>query len=420
MPRNDDEPLAWAAVLALVIDRSHLATGDQLSEMLDEAVAPIGLRAEVLVSDLGQQVLVAVRPGLEDRLEVEGTLAGRAFQRGEVVDGVDTADDHRDTGADGGGGARVLWLPMLDGTERVGVLRLVLGDGVVVDELFRARCLSLAGLMGHIVMTKIVYSDRLRRLRSGGVLAVPAELLWQLVPPRTFASDRVVVTALLEPWDRVAGDAYDYAVDNHVVDVAVYDGVGHDLSAGLTTTLAVTAVRHARRGRVTGLVELAGHADRLLVGRPGPVEFVTAVLARLDTRTGVLDYLVAGHPPPLLVRHGHMVKELDAPVGPPLGVPPAAGRAPALGREHLEPGDRLVFYSDGIVEARDLTGRFFGTRRLVDFIERAELDGVSAPETLRRLAAAVLDHQGGRLQDDATLVMVDWSVEAQQRMLPQS
>jgi serine phosphatase RsbU (regulator of sigma subunit) len=87
-------------------------------------------------------------------------------------------------------------------------------------------------------------------------------------------------------------------------------------------------------------------------------------------------------------------------------------------REQLEPGDRLLMYSDGITEARDHQGRFFGERRLVELTENTATPGLSAPETLRRLAAAVLEHQDGRLQDDATLLMVDWSAGSHVRMLP--
>jgi serine phosphatase RsbU (regulator of sigma subunit) len=91
---------------------------------------------------------------------------------------------------------------------------------------------------------------------------------------------------------------------------------------------------------------------------------------------------------------------------------------PAVGREQLEPGDRLLLYSDGITEARNATGEFFGEQRLVDFTERAELGRLPAPETLRRLAGAVLAHQGGLLQDDATLLMADWSAGAHQHLFP--
>jgi serine phosphatase RsbU (regulator of sigma subunit) len=89
-----------------------------------------------------------------------------------------------------------------------------------------------------------------------------------------------------------------------------------------------------------------------------------------------------------------------------------------VGYEQLEPGDRLLMYSDGITEARNAHGEFFGEQRLVDFTGRAELAALPAPETLRRLTAAVLAHQGGRLQDDATLVLVDWSSDASRNLFP--
>ena len=374
--------------------------------MLDDALRAVELRGEVLLVDMGQRILTAVGPGSPSLQLVEGSLAGRAFQHGELVAGTD-----RD-------GARLLWIPMLDGTERAGVLGLALGDGVRDDSELRRRCWTISGLMGQIVMSKLVYSDHLRRLRTPSPLSVASEMLWQLVPPRTFATEKVVVSALLEPYDQVAGDAYDYAVDKGIVYLAVFDGVGHDLEAGATTARAVSVIRNARRRGVSGLTELAEEADRHLAHRGRPLRFVTAVLARLDTTDGTLDYLVAGHPAPLLLRDGHMVKALQATHRRPLGVTTPPVRTVRPSREYLEPGDRLLFYSDGIVEARDSDGTFFGERRLVDLTERTEQAGLSAPETLRRLGAAVLDHQAGKLQDDATLLMLDWSSGGHHAVLP--
>lgn len=402
----------WSELLLALVDRSHLVTGDRLADLLDQLLVPLGLTPEAFVANLSQRLLLPIRPPVTGAdahpapLEVEGSLAGRAYQTGEILGG------HTD------GGDRVLWVPMVDGTERTGVLRIGLAPTVVDDTDLRRRCWSLGGLTAHIAMLKLSHSDRLRRLRADGRLSTASELLWQLVPPRTFATDKVVLSALLEPFDQVAGDAYDYAVDHATVDLAVYDGVGHDLDAGLATALAITAVRNARR-RATEvpLTELADAADAMLRARAGPPRFVTGVLARFDTDTGVLDYLNAGHPPPLLVRDGHIVKELTAEVEGPLGRP-VRGTRGVVGTEQLEPGDRLLIYSDGIVEARDPQGAFFGVDRLVDFTERAEMDRLSAPETLRRLAEAVLAHQGDQLQDDATLLMVDWSSEAHKYLFP--
>jgi hypothetical protein len=397
----------WAEVVSELVRRSHVVVGDGIASMLDELVAPLGLRAEVLLVDLGQQVLTPLGPcEVEGRLEkdpgaravvvsVEGSVEGRAFQYGEVVEAHDAA------------GRRVLCAAILDGTERVGVLRLVLGDDVVDDAELRRWVMTFAGLAGHVVMGKLVYSDHLRRLRAPQGLSVASELLWQLVPPRTFATSEVVVAALLEPHDRVGGDAYDYAVDGETLYVGVFDGVGHDLEAGVTTALAVNAIRHARRRGDRDLGTLAAIADAQLRGHPGVIPFVTAVLARLEADTGRLEYLLAGHPAPLVLRDGHVVHHLDAALRPPLGVHTRVADT-AVGRVQLEPGDRLLLYTDGVVEARDEQGRFFGEDRLIDLTERTEQSRVSAPETLRRLTAAVLAHQAGHLQDDATLLMLDW------------
>jgi len=396
----------WGEVLARVVDDAHLVTGDRLSIMLADVVRDVGLTADLLLVDLAQEVLTPMSPHGTSPVQIEGTIAGRAYQLGEILP------------ANDGLGERLLWVPILDGTERIGVLRVGLDEGVIDDPELRARCWSLAGLMGHIVMTKIVYSDRLRMLRYNTPLSVPSELLWQLLPPRTCASERVVVTALLEPHDQVAGDAYDYSTDSTTLDLAVFDAVGHDMQSCLTTALALTAIRNARRAGETDLAVLAGQASRLVTEQPGPLRFVTAVLARLDTETGLLHYLLAGHPPPLLVRGGRVVKELVHPPRRPLGLPSPTSGDQAVAQEQLEPGDRLLLYSDGVVEARDAAGKFFGEQRLVDFTERASLAELSAPETLRRLAAAVLTHQGGQLQDDATLLMVDWSANGHRRMSP--
>ena len=78
----------------------------------------------------------------------------------------------------------------------------------------------------------------------------------------------------------------------------------------------------------------------------------------------------------------------------------------------------MLLYSDGIVEARSAAGEFFGEERLADFVLRAGAAGDTAPETLRRLMRQVLEHQGEQLQDDASIVVLEWLTGTPQRLNP--
>jgi serine phosphatase RsbU (regulator of sigma subunit) len=90
------------------------------------------------------------------------------------------------------------------------------------------------------------------------------------------------------------------------------------------------------------------------------------------------------------------------------GLPLGLGDPGEEAEESLEPGDQVVFFTDGVTEARDPEGLFFGADRLADLVSRASAGGNPPPETLRRLVHSILDHQAGDLQDDATAMLVEW------------
>ena len=138
-----------------------------------------------------------------------------------------------------------LWLPLLDGVERLGVLDVTLPAGTDPDDpTLHGALRSVAGLLGHLVHVKSPYGDAVHRVRGQRSRTVAAELLWQLLPPLTFGNDRVVVSGVLQPSYDVGGDAFDHAADPDRVHLAAFDVMGHSLNAGLIAAVALAAYRN--------------------------------------------------------------------------------------------------------------------------------------------------------------------------------
>jgi serine phosphatase RsbU (regulator of sigma subunit) len=141
----------------------------------------------------------------------------------------------------------------------------------------------------------------------------------------------------------------------------------------------------------------------------GVERYVTGVIGQLDIDTGVFQWVNAGHPDPMLLRNGQLVKELACEPGLPLGMGALTGGADyVVCEESLQPGDRLLLVTDGVDEARAEDGSFFGRERLAEFAARELASGLPTPEVMRRLQSAILRYQTGRLQDDATTLFVEW------------
>jgi serine phosphatase RsbU (regulator of sigma subunit) len=174
----------------------------------------------------------------------------------------------------------------------------------------------------------------------------------------------------------------------------------------MLSTLAVNAYRNARRCGLD-LVDTYRSIDKW-VGAQYPDAFLTAIVAELDLGTGRYRRISAGHPAEMLLRQHRLVKSLPAPTALPLGIGDRLGSHVEVAEETLEPGDYLLLYTDGVVEARSASGEFFGTERLAGFVTRALADQLPAAETMRRLVKAILDHQHEQLQDDASALCLHW------------
>ncbi|MGE7434073.1 PP2C family protein-serine/threonine phosphatase [Kitasatospora sp. NPDC001175] len=395
-----DPPLASAGPDAVVdeirleelIIEAQMALPFELPALANRCAAALGLdSALIYLADLQQRLLIPLGEALEP-LPVDRSPAGWAYRTvsSRVVDAGDGV---------------IVWMPLVDAGERLGVLAV---GTAALDGVRMRRSRMLAHLFAMLITSKRTYSDWLVARTRTAVMGLPAEMLRAFLPPGTVGSRRCVSTAVLEPAYDVAGDAFDHSVVKDVLHTMILDSVGHDLTSGLTTLLAMAAARNARRGG-GDLADVVGSVDQALARRL-PDHFSTGVLCRLDARTGVLHWVNCGHPPPLLIRAERVLHgALDSPPQPPLGL--VGHLAPEARQVHettLEPGDRVLLYTDGVVEARDTDGAEFGLDQFTDFIIRSSAADERPAEVLRLLIHAILDHQRNHVRDDAAILLFEW------------
>jgi hypothetical protein len=379
--------------LAGLIRATREADPADAGDMMASAVAALGgTDAVVYLVDFEQQVLEPLpdrssHAELAESEEVSTTLAGRAFlQRRPAV-------------AEREGGTRV-WVPILEGSDATGVLALTVGEA---DDATLAACENLGVLAGYLIATQTRVTDLYNLHRRRKTMTLAASMQWDLLPPLTMQSPRVAVAGMLEPAYEVGGDCFDYAVNGSYLDLAIMDSMGHGVRSAMVAALAAGCYRHDRReGRILEYI----HRDMdAAVSGACDGAFVTGQIGRLDLNTGAFSWITAGHPPPMLVRHGLVIGTLDGPPALPWGLGPGEVETMSTG---LEPGDSLLLYTDGVVEARGARREAFGAARLADLVGQHASDQLSIAHIVRLVTRAVIEHHGGELSDDATLLMAHW------------
>ncbi|HET9443306.1 MAG TPA: PP2C family protein-serine/threonine phosphatase [Acidimicrobiales bacterium] len=405
-PPPDSGTATGTGVAAALAGLSHASTRlhpDEIPAVAAAEATKLGVTEfAIYLVDLEQRALVpfqATGDPAATSLAVDGTMAGRAYRLEQPV--VMRAEEGCPDGGTPGGLAA--WLPLLDSAERLGVVHVRVRSDAL-DPV--ADCLAFCNLLGEIIANKSSYGDVVAATRRTQELTIGAELRWSVLPPLTFTGRNFTVSGILEPAYAIAGDTFDYAVNGDTAHVAIIDAVGHGLEAARIANLAVASYRHSRR-RGLDHVQTYYAMDAALAAQLGWEKFATAQLATLTLSTGRLCWLNAGHPPPLVVRQGHTF-DLTAEACLPVGLAYALAAEAEVSEVYLEPDDVVLFFTDGVVEARSADGEQFGRDRLADLMVRTTAGAQTPAETMRLLGHAVLGHQVGGLEDDATLLVLAW------------
>lgn len=380
----------------MLLEAVEAAAPVEAADVVGEALAEtIGARdVAFLIADYSGRSLIRLTHAAHDgsspssnrerseAVPLRGTPHGRALEEQDVQ--VVTEGD-----------AVRLLAPVTARGEAIGVLE------VTVDAPLSEEAHASVAIAAHVLAYVVIANRRFTDLYEWGQRTLPlsleAEIQHRLLPGSyTLEAGQFTIAGWLEPAGDVGGDTFDFSLERDTLHLSMTDAMGHTLDAALLATVLVGALRNARR-RGVALTEQARLAHDALAAHTGDDTFVTGQLVRVDLPTATAQIVNAGHPAPIRVRDGRAEQiELESDL--PFGAALSRGyRAQELA---LQPGDRIIFLTDGILERNAAA---------VDALSvLTETRGLHPREAVQALTRSVVEACGGELRDDATVLCLDW------------
>ncbi|MEV5358471.1 PP2C family protein-serine/threonine phosphatase [Streptomyces sp. NPDC093516] len=347
---------------------------------------------ELFMADYGLTVLqpVSVLPHTMAPVSIHNSPAGRAFAAQEPF--VETAS--------GTAAARV-HLPVSVRGDRLGVLSVTLPGDQAEDCL--AELADIAEVLGHEVTVAERDTDVYLQARRRDRLTLAAEMQWQLLPGRSCARPEYELGAQLEPAYAIFGDNFDWSATADRLMLYVTNGMGEGIEASLLTNLAINALRNARRAGIP-IDDQAALADQAVYAHYRGRCYLSVLMFDFDLATGRARVVDAGSPQLLRLRDG-TVERITFEAQLPLGM---FEETDYVAQDfHVEPGDRLVFVSDGVYAVASPRGEAYGDAALARAIQSTRL--LPAAEVPRAILRELTGHRGQPAPDDDALVMcLDW------------
>ncbi|MEU4825500.1 PP2C family protein-serine/threonine phosphatase [Actinomadura citrea] len=294
--------------------------------------------------------------------------------------------------------------PVTNRGDAIGVLELTMRERPGERQCMHVA--QAAHAMAYIVVANRRFTDLYEWGRRSLPVSLAAEIQHNLLPDAlSCEAGQATIAGSLEPAGHIAGDTFDYSLDEHTLYISITDAMGHDVPAAMLATLLVGALRNARRSRA-GLAAQARAADRAVTDY-GQDATATGQLLSIDLTTGRALFVNAGHPWPLRLRDGR-VTTVEPHIDPPFGVPNPDGHR--VQDFDLAPGDRVVLLTDGMIER---TTTALDLPALI-----ADGSGLHPREAVRSMTRALHEVSGGELRDDATVICLDWHGPGSSRRTP--
>ncbi len=292
------------------------------------------------------------------------------------------------------------------------VFGIIYADSPIAEGRFTEDHLKVLTTLASVAAIRVenakLVESRLQQERLERELQLASEIQQRFQPAAPPTVPGYELQGISFPCYEIGGDYYDFIwrEDGRLV-IALGDVSGKGTAAALLMSSLHAAI-HAQTGSHDTLVETISAVNRYLADNIPPNRFVTLFFAELDPESGAVSFLNAGHNPPLIVHAAGTVEQL-ASGGLPLGI--KADAEYREGRTHLQLGDVLVIYSDGVTEAASPNGEEFGPTRLYEVVAR-NVDASAAGIRDRIESALTKFSQGTQAADDITLVIVKRQTEA--------
>ncbi|MFD5625204.1 MULTISPECIES: PP2C family protein-serine/threonine phosphatase [unclassified Streptomyces] len=353
------------------------------------------LSVELLMADYAMTELhpVSVLPHTSAPVPLHSGEAGRAFgaQEPRVAD-------------NGSESTVTVFLPVSVRGDRLGVLSVTLPSGEArPDAELLGHLREYADALAHEIVVAQRDTDLFLQARRAERLTLAAEMQWQLLPARSCSRPEYSIGAQLEPAYSIFGDSFDWSASADDLILTVSNGMGEGIEAALLTNLAVNALRNARRAGLD-LVGQASLADQAIYGRHQGHQYLSTLLLRFHLPTGNVEIIDAGSPRIWRLR-ADVVEAVELDPQMPLGMFEDTPYVP----QHftVEPGDRLLFVSDGVYDALSPEGEKYSLNALAKAVLSTR--ALPASQVPRTMLEELLGHRGfGPAADDSLVVCLDW------------
>ncbi|MBF0286521.1 MAG: SpoIIE family protein phosphatase [SAR324 cluster bacterium] len=227
-----------------------------------------------------------------------------------------------------------------------------------------------------------------------------------LLPRKNLEFPGLEIAAKYKPVQQIGGDFYDiYELKNNKIGILLVDVTGHDISSALISFMVAALFKTFayEHGEMTALID---QVDALLHASTPGSRFASAFYCIYDTKSQHLEYICCGSPAGYIVRaETQEITKLTL-GGPPLGAFLTKKKGYESDFVQLNPGDRILLYTDGILEARNANGKIFGKESMISFLK--ENHQLSLTDLLEALYSYVLSYSDtNHFKDDITLVGLD-------------